>query len=187
MNENDPLAELELKSLTKPPAESIKMNITSEGGPLLHVLNGTSEVTVPEGMTVRHDPNGFDYIVYRGIDITLYEQEVKGPYTGKFAILTEKLDQTDLPDLEAAKKLIDEAFKPIPAVETRTIPVNEVFMTKEQVGSLYDRWKLIRETERKTFGEFLSTVQPTFGCDDAVVVKWCGMFLIIEKDGYCHS
>ena len=27
-----------------------------------------------------------------------------------------------------------------------------------------------------TWGEFLETVQPTFGCNDAVTVKWCNMW-----------
>jgi hypothetical protein len=30
-------------------------------------------------------------------------------------------------------------------------------------------------------------VLPTIGCDDAVTVPWCGMWLCIEKDGYCHT
>jgi len=38
-----------------------------------------------------------------------------------------------------------------------------------------------------TFGEFIDSVQPTFGCDDAVTVKWCNMWLCIEQDGYCHT
>jgi len=32
---------------------------------------------------------------------------------------------------------------------------------------------------------FRRTVEPTF--DDSVMVKWCGMYLGIETDGYCHS
>jgi hypothetical protein len=30
-------------------------------------------------------------------------------------------------------------------------------------------------------------VQPTFGCDGAVIVHWQGMWLCIERDGYCHT
>jgi hypothetical protein len=38
-----------------------------------------------------------------------------------------------------------------------------------------------------TYREFRATVQPTFGCDGAVVVKWCGMWVCIERDGYAHT
>ena len=29
--------------------------------------------------------------------------------------------------------------------------------------------------------------QPTSGCDDAIALPWCGMWLCIETDGYTHS
>jgi hypothetical protein len=32
-----------------------------------------------------------------------------------------------------------------------------------------------------------AAVQPTFGCDGAIVVHWQGMWLCIERDGYCHT
>jgi len=38
-----------------------------------------------------------------------------------------------------------------------------------------------------TYRQFRGLVQPTFGCDNAVVVPWAGMWLIIETDGYTHS
>lgn len=38
-----------------------------------------------------------------------------------------------------------------------------------------------------TYRQFRAGIHPTFGCDDAVIVQWCGMWLCIEKDGYCHS
>lgn len=34
---------------------------------------------------------------------------------------------------------------------------------------------------------FRRSVQPTFGMDGAVVVRWQGMWLCIEADGYCHT
>lgn len=34
---------------------------------------------------------------------------------------------------------------------------------------------------------FRRSIQPTFGCDGAVVVYWQGMYLCIERDGYCHT
>lgn len=38
-----------------------------------------------------------------------------------------------------------------------------------------------------TYKDFRRRVYPTFGCDGAVTINWCGMWLCIEKDGYCHS
>jgi hypothetical protein len=38
-----------------------------------------------------------------------------------------------------------------------------------------------------TYWGFRKRVEPTFGCDGAVVVPWCGMWLCIERDGYTHS
>jgi hypothetical protein len=38
-----------------------------------------------------------------------------------------------------------------------------------------------------TYRQFRRLVQPTFGCDGAVVAPWCGMWLCIETDGYTHS
>ena len=34
---------------------------------------------------------------------------------------------------------------------------------------------------------FRRSIQPTFGMDGAIVVRWCGMWLAIERDGYTHS
>lgn len=38
-----------------------------------------------------------------------------------------------------------------------------------------------------TYRQFRRGLQPTFGCDGAVVIKWAGMWLCIERDGYVHS
>lgn len=38
-----------------------------------------------------------------------------------------------------------------------------------------------------TYREFRAKVQPTFGCDNAVMVPFAGMWLGIETDGYAHS
>lgn len=37
------------------------------------------------------------------------------------------------------------------------------------------------------YKRFRSTVAGTFGMDNAVVVNWAGMWLVIEQDGYTHS
>lgn len=39
----------------------------------------------------------------------------------------------------------------------------------------------------RSYRHFRRSVQPTFGCDGAVTVEWCGIWLCIEKDGYTHS
>lgn len=41
--------------------------------------------------------------------------------------------------------------------------------------------------ERLTWQEFLESAERTFGMDGAIVVPWCGMMLVIETDGYCHT
>jgi hypothetical protein len=38
-----------------------------------------------------------------------------------------------------------------------------------------------------SYRRFRSLAQPTFGCDGAVILPWAGMWLCIERDGYCHS
>jgi hypothetical protein len=57
--------------------------------------------------------------------------------------------------------------------------------TKEQrraLGRVFSRVNL-----GITYRAFRATVQPTFGCDGAVIVRWQGMWLCIERDGYCHT
>lgn len=38
-----------------------------------------------------------------------------------------------------------------------------------------------------TYKQFRRGAQATFGCDGAVTIQWKGMWLCIERDGYCHS
>lgn len=38
-----------------------------------------------------------------------------------------------------------------------------------------------------SYRQFRKSAQPTFGMDGAIVVPWCGMWLVIEKDGYVHT
>lgn len=38
-----------------------------------------------------------------------------------------------------------------------------------------------------TYRELRRKVQPTLGCDGAVLVPFAGMWLGIERDGYTHS
>ena len=40
---------------------------------------------------------------------------------------------------------------------------------------------------RLTYKQIRQTIRPTFGCDGAVAMPYCGMFVCIERDGYPHS
>lgn len=58
-------------------------------------------------------------------------------------------------------------------------------LTKSQQQALlrvYNRTSL-----GMTYLAFRRTVRGTFGLDGAVCVPWCGMWLLIETDGYTHS
>lgn len=59
-------------------------------------------------------------------------------------------------------------------------------MTNEQHKALRARFD--RDASGyETFDDMLAAVQPTFGCDEAVTVQWCGMWLCVEQDGYTHT
>lgn len=62
------------------------------------------------------------------------------------------------------------------------MPIN---MTIEQECKLLEKYK--QAQQGVGLEDFLETVQPTFGMDGAVVVRWSGMWLCIEADGYCHT
>jgi hypothetical protein len=38
-----------------------------------------------------------------------------------------------------------------------------------------------------SYKQVRASIQPTFGCDGAVALPYCGMFVCIERDGYAHS
>lgn len=70
-------------------------------------------------------------------------------------------------------------------------------LTKEQQRAVQRRYDLMPKpqivlgkdklTRVGSYLDFRRSVQPTFGCDGAVTVYWCGMWLCIERDGYTHS
>lgn len=62
-----------------------------------------------------------------------------------------------------------------------------VKLTKEQRRALYVKWCQIGDSLRPTYREFRKTVQPYYDGSGCVMVKWCGMWLGIETDGYTHS
>jgi len=58
-------------------------------------------------------------------------------------------------------------------------------MTDEQKIAIINRWK--HDDQGMTLEEFTATAETTVGMDDAIVIKWCNMWLAIEADGYTHS
>lgn len=58
-------------------------------------------------------------------------------------------------------------------------------VNEKQYEVIERKWQ--QNSQDLSFEEFLDTVQPTFGMDNAVVVRWCDMWLCIERDGYCHT
>ena len=60
-----------------------------------------------------------------------------------------------------------------------------VKLTKDQQTKLAIKWK--QDNQGLTYLQFRRSVQPAFGFDDAIMVKWCGMWLGIETNGYNHA
>lgn len=57
---------------------------------------------------------------------------------------------------------------------------------KAQRKVLFRKWQ--QDSQGVTYREFRATIQPMFMRDEGgILVKWCGMWLGIESDGYCHS
>ena len=57
-------------------------------------------------------------------------------------------------------------------------------LTKEQQHTLLRKWK--ENDQGMSFLEFRRSAVPLFG-DSYILVKWCGMILGIETNGYCHT
>jgi len=57
-----------------------------------------------------------------------------------------------------------------------------VRLNKEQRQSLHRVW--LRDSQGLSYLQFRRAVQPGWDC---VMIKWCGMWLGIERDGYTHS
>ena len=64
-----------------------------------------------------------------------------------------------------------------------------MWLTKPQAQTLYLKWIDGQHDHGSTrdvsFLAFRRTVEPTY--DESVMVKWCGMYIGIEADGYPHS
>jgi hypothetical protein len=62
---------------------------------------------------------------------------------------------------------------------------NGIELTFEQMTTLFRKWKECQCD--MTWSQFSNSVQGTIGCNGAVAVYWCNMWLCIEPDGYCHT
>ncbi|MAH45958.1 hypothetical protein CMI37_09005 [Candidatus Pacearchaeota archaeon] len=60
-----------------------------------------------------------------------------------------------------------------------------ITMTKEQDIAILKKWK--QNQDNKSLDAMRESAVPTIGCDGAIAVPWCGMWLCIETDGYCHT
>jgi hypothetical protein len=58
-------------------------------------------------------------------------------------------------------------------------------LTKPQQESLKRKWMFWNENE--SYLKFRRDVQEVFMGEGAVCVRWNGMWLVIESDGYTHS
>ena len=60
-----------------------------------------------------------------------------------------------------------------------------ISITKAQQQALLRKWK--DYDNGMSYRQFRRSVEPMFGGDGAVVVKWWTMWLAIEPNGYTHS
>ena len=57
-------------------------------------------------------------------------------------------------------------------------------ITRAQRKSLYLKWK--QDNQKMSYRAFRRSARHAF-YDDCLLVRWCGMTLGIEKDGYTHT
>ncbi len=60
-------------------------------------------------------------------------------------------------------------------------------LTKPQQEALKIKWVYWNERRFNSYLKFRRSVQEVLMGDGAVCVKWNGMWLVIETDGYTHS
>ncbi len=77
---------------------------------------------------------------------------------------------------------LDRVFGRCYYTDTATKENTMVRLNKAQRQSLLRKW--LQDNQSLSYLQFRRTVQPGWDC---VMVKWCGMWLGIERDGYTHS
>ena len=58
-------------------------------------------------------------------------------------------------------------------------------LNKAQQKSLHIKW--LQDNQGLSYLQFRRTVESGLGMDNCAMVKWCGMWLGIETDGYPQS
>ena len=61
-----------------------------------------------------------------------------------------------------------------------------VLMTKQQRNKILVKWEQ-NNSGYASAHHMLVSAELSIRRDSAIAVKWCGMWLCIEKDGECHS
>ena len=62
-----------------------------------------------------------------------------------------------------------------------------MYITRAQRLALYRIHLRRADSAPTSYRALRKLAQPTFGCDGAIALPWCGMWLCIERDGYTHS
>ncbi len=60
-----------------------------------------------------------------------------------------------------------------------------ITLTRPQRISVHRKWA--QNNQNMSYKRFRKTAQPEIGSTDAIMIRWCNMWLGIEADGYTHS
>ena len=58
-------------------------------------------------------------------------------------------------------------------------------ITRQQAESLFRKWE--HASGGISYLQFRRGIVPVYGTDSAFCIQWCGMWVCIEPDGYCHT
>jgi hypothetical protein len=102
-------------------------------------------------------------------------------HTGETEIVSDEELKTvwEWHDKHAIKSLDDDCYPAVTVFDEGEQP------TRQQMTALFRKWK--QNDCGMSWRDFAKTAEPTFGCAGAITVAWCGMWICIERDGYCHS
>ena len=72
-----------------------------------------------------------------------------------------------------------------PVTASNTVYGEGLTLTDAQADTVRRKWE--QDPNGMTWAEFAATVHTTFHMDDAVAVRWSGMWIAIETDGHGHT
>ena len=58
-------------------------------------------------------------------------------------------------------------------------------ITRQQRVALHRVW--MRDDQGQTYRQFRKSATTGMSMDECVIIRWCGMWLGIEPEGYTHS